>query len=61
MDSLNDRRVIEIPRALRDIRLDLIGLNQRLPTRDNSGGMAEVAVNYNSEVLKAKYFTEASY
>ncbi|KAF3186487.1 hypothetical protein TWF788_003345 [Orbilia oligospora] len=41
MDSLNDCRVIEIPRALRDIRLDLIGLNQRLPTRDNSGGMAE--------------------
>ncbi|KAF3265153.1 hypothetical protein EYR41_002683 [Orbilia oligospora] len=54
--------LIEIPRALRDIRLDLIGLNQRLPARDNSDmQMAEVAVNYNSEVLKAKYFTEATY
>ncbi|KAK6357632.1 hypothetical protein TWF718_001940 [Orbilia javanica] len=47
---------MEIPRALRDLRLDLIRLC--LPT-SNSDGMTEM----NSEVLqvKAKYFTEARY
>ncbi|RVD80240.1 uncharacterized protein DFL_008141 [Arthrobotrys flagrans] len=47
---------IEIPRALRDIRLDLIKLNQNLPA-NNSDNMAETS----SEVLEAKYFTEARY
>ncbi|KAK6516216.1 hypothetical protein TWF506_006125 [Arthrobotrys conoides] len=49
--------LIEIPRALRDIRLDLIRLTQNLPTI-YSGSLAETV---NSEVLRAKYFTEAGY
>ncbi|KAK6508929.1 hypothetical protein TWF481_003697 [Arthrobotrys musiformis] len=57
--------LLEIPRALHDIRLDLIRLNLPASNSDShiysENTLNTPAESINSEVLKAKYFTEARY